>query len=98
MLINGFNEAYKNTASNYLKVLNDPTSDIHFWTTKKGNLPDLYYISPYTEPPGTEFKTVPLYVTGALLFKEIQIGKEGNKNIKYHLELAEMSAFKNWTK
>ena len=43
-LIDDLNEAYKNIAARYLKVGNDSTSAIRFWTTAKGNLPPLYYI------------------------------------------------------
>ena len=50
-------------------------SDIHLWTTAKGNLHFLSYILRNPEPLGTEFKTMVYYVTGVLLFKEIQIGK-----------------------
>ena len=62
-------------------------SAILFWTTEKGNLPHLSYIFRKPEPLGTEFNTVACSVTGALLFIEIQRGKEGIKDSRYQYEL-----------
>ena len=58
-------------------------SEIRFRTTAKGNLPHLSYMFCKPEPPGTDFKTLACYVTGALLFIEVQRGKEGVKHSKY---------------
>ena len=80
MLINGINEACKNTPAIYLKVGDDSMSAIIFWTTEKGNLPHLSYIFRKLEPLGTELKIVAYYVTGALILIEVHIGKEGMKN------------------
>ena len=70
-------------------------SEIHFRMTAKGNLPQLSYILHNPEPLGTVFKTVEFSVTGALLFLEIYIGKEGINNTKYHLQLGLKSTCKN---
>ena len=67
-------------------------SAIRFWTTEKGNLPHLSYIFRKPEPLGTEFKTVYCSVTGALLFIEVQRGKEGMKNSRYQQELGATAA------
>ena len=80
MLINGINEACKNIPSIYLKVGDDSMNAILFQTTEKGNLPHLSYIYRKPEPLGAELKTVAYYVTGALVFIEVHIGKEGMKN------------------
>ena len=50
----------------------------------------LYFRNP--EPLGTEFKTVACSVTGALLFIEVHIGKEGIKHSKYHQYLVSTEA------
>ena len=67
-------------------------SVIRFQTTAKGNLPHLSYIFWKPEPLGTEFKTVACSVTGALLFIEVQRGKEGMKDILYQQELGSTAA------
>ena len=87
MLIGGFNEACTNTYVSYLKVGDDSMVAIRFWTTLKGNLPHLSYIFRKPVTLGTEFKIVACYVNRALIFIEIQIGKEVVKNRKYHMEL-----------
>ena len=51
------------------------------------NLPHLSYIFCKMEPLGTDFKTVACSIIGALLLIEVQIGKKGTKNSKYHLQL-----------
>ena len=80
MLINGINEECKNIPAIYLKVGGDSMSAILFRTTAKGNLPHLSYIFRKPEPLSTELKTVAYYVTGALVFIEVHIGKEGMTN------------------
>ena len=79
-------------AVSYLKVGNESMSAIRFHNTLKGDLPHLYYTVHTPEPLGTEFKTVACSITGALLFTEIQCGKEGVKNNKYHLDHGEITA------
>ena len=67
-------------------------SAIRFRTTAKGNLPHLSYIFRKTEPLGTEFKTVARYVTGVLIFIEVQRGKEGMKDSCYDQDLGDTAA------
>ena len=45
LVIDGFNELFKNVAVSYLKVGNDSIIEISFWTKAKGGLPILSYIS-----------------------------------------------------
>ena len=92
MLIDGFNAECKNIASNFLKFGYEFMSAIRFCTTAKGDLPHLSYIFRKPEPLETDFNTVACYVTGALLFIEVQIGKEGMEHIKYHQELGATAA------
>ena len=72
-------------------------SAIRFRKMAKGNLPHLFYICRKSEPLGTEFKKIVCYITGALLFIEIQTLKEGMKYIKYHLNLGVTVACTNRT-
>ena len=51
----------------------------------------IYFWNP--EPFGTEFNTVECFITGDFIFTEIQIGKSGMNNIKYHLQTWEMPEF-----
>ena len=81
-----------NIAASFLKVGDESMSAIRFRTTAKGNLPQLSYIFRKPEPLGTEFKTVACSVTGALLFIEVQRGKEGMKNSRYQQELGATAA------
>ena len=67
ILIDGFDEACSNIASSYLKVGDESMSAIRFFTTSKGKLPHLYYISLQPEPIGTEFEKFALSVTGYLI-------------------------------
>ena len=50
------------------------------------------YIFRKPEPLGAEFKAVACYITGALLFVEVQEGKEGINHIKYKNELGSTAA------
>ena len=93
MLIDGFNVACKNISASYLKVGDESMSAIRFRTTAKGNLTHLSYIFCNTEPLGKYFKTVACYVTGDLIFIEVDIGNEGKKNRKYHLYLRSTAYF-----
>ena len=92
--IDGFNTASKNIAASFLKVGDESMSAIRFLKTAKGNLPHLSYIFRKPEILGTEFKTVACSVTGELLFIEIQRGKEGMKDSRYHKELGATAACK----
>ena len=67
ILIDGFDEACSNIASSYLKVGDESMSAIRFFTSSKGKLPHLYYISRKPEPIGTDFEKVALSVTGYLI-------------------------------
>ena len=67
-------------------------SAIRFRKTAKGNLPHLSYILRKPEPLGNEFKTVSCSVTGALLFIEVQRGKEEMKDSRYQKELEATAA------
>ena len=80
MLIDFSNEACNNIAVSYLKVGYESMSVIRFWTMVKGNLPHLSYIIRNPYPLGTEFKTIACCVTGALIFIELNIVKEGIKH------------------
>ena len=86
-MIDGFNEAFSNIASSYLKVGDEYIRVIRSSTTPKGKLPHLSYIFRKPEPLGTEFKTVACSVTGALIFLDIHRGNEGMKLIRYYLGL-----------
>ena len=92
LLMDGFNEECSNIASGYLNVGDESMSAMQFRTMSKGDLPHLYYISQKPEPLGTEFNTVAWSVRGALIFLEIQRGKEGMKSGRYHLELGAADA------
>ena len=82
MLIDGFNTECKNISASSLKVGYESMSEISFRTTAKGDLSHLSCILRKPEPLGTEFKIATFYVTGALLFIEVQRGKEGTNNSK----------------
>ena len=71
-------------------------SAIRFRTTVKGNLRHLSYIFRNPKPLSTKFKTVDCSVTGALLFKEVQRGKEGMKDRRYQQELGATVACTKW--
>ena len=75
LLIYGFNKMCKNISASYMKVGDESISDIHFHTKAEGRLPHLSYIFRNSEPPGVDFNTVECYVTGALLFTDINIVK-----------------------
>ena len=83
--------------SQFLKLGDESMSAIRFWTTAKGNLPHLSYIFRKPEPLGTKFKTVACSVTGALIFNEVQRGKEGMKESRYQQELRATAACTKWT-
>ena len=93
LLFGGFNTPCKNIAASFLKVGDESMSAIRFRTTVKGNLPHLSYIFRKPEPLGNDFKAVACSVTGALLFIEVQRGKEGMKDIRYHQELRATAAY-----
>ena len=94
-IFDGFNTACKNIAASFLKLGDESMSAIRFWTTVKGNLPHLSYMFRKLEPLGTELKTVVCSVTGALIFTEVQRGKEGMKNSRYQKELRATAACTN---
>ena len=71
-------------------------SAIRFRITAKGNLPHLSYIFRKPEPLGTKFNKVACYVTGDLLFIEVQSGKEGMKDSRYQQELGATAACTKW--
>ena len=75
-LIGGFNAAYKNIAASRLKVGDESMSEIRLWVTAKGNLPHLSYIFRKPKPLGKYFKTDACYVTGAIIFIEVQRSNE----------------------
>ena len=77
MSINGFNKAYKNIVSIYLKVGDDTMSATCFMTTAKGGLSHLSYILFKTEPLGKDVNTVDCYFTEALIFIDITREKKG---------------------
>ena len=87
LLFDGFNSACKSITAEFLKLGDELMSAIRFRTMAKGNLLHLSYIFRKPEPLGTEFKTVACSATGALLFIELQRGKEGMKDSCYHQEL-----------
>ena len=57
-LFYGFNTAFMNIAASFLKVGDEPMSEIRFRTTAKGNLPHLSYIFRNPKPLGTKFNIV----------------------------------------
>ena len=87
LLLDGFNTACKNIAASFLKVGDESMSEIRFRTTVKVNLLHLSYTFRKPDPLGTKFKTVACYVTGDLLFIEVQRGKEVMKDSRYQKEL-----------
>ena len=70
-----------------MNVVNEFMSMIRFRNTANGNLPHLFYIFCNMEPLGTEFNTFNCYVTGALHYIDIYIGKKVMNNNKYHLHI-----------
>ena len=92
MLFDGFNVACQNIAAIFLKVGDESMSAVLFRTTAKGNLTHLSYILCKTEPLGTDFKKIACYVTDALIFIEVQRGKEGMKHRNYQKELGTTAA------
>ena len=62
-----------------MKVGNESMSVISFQTRVKGNLPHFSYIFRKLEPLVIDFKIVVCSITGALIFIELQRGKEGMK-------------------
>ena len=94
-LIDFFNKACNNTASIYLRVVNESMNSIPFRTTEKVNLTCLSYIS---HKPGllmTEFKTVACSINESLHFIEIQRENVRMNNIKYHMDILSMTDCKN---
>ena len=87
MLIDGFNEALNNISFSSLKVGYESMSVILFRTMAKGDIPHLSYIFLKPEPLGEELNTVSCFVTGSLLFIEVQIGKEETNLSKYQQKL-----------
>ena len=75
-----------------MNVVNEFMSMIRFRNTANGNLPHLFYIFCNMEPLGTDSNTVSCYVNDALLFFEIQRGKERINNRNYHLQIGATSA------
>ena len=95
MLIDGFNEACNNIAASFLKVGDDSMSAIRFRTTANWNLPHLSYIFRKLETLGKDLNKFACSVTGALLFIEVQRGKEWMNKSKYQKELGETSVCTN---
>ena len=91
-MIYGFKKACSNISASYLKVGDESMCAIQFCTTLKGKLPHLSYIFRKTEPLVTDFNTVACYVTGELIFPEIQWGKECMNSSRYHLYLGATAA------
>ena len=50
-------------------------SAIHFCNIEKGNLTHLHFLFGKAKLLGTEFKTVEVYFTGAIIFLDIMRGK-----------------------
>ena len=92
MLIYGFNAACNDIDASFLKVGDESMSEICFRKTAKGNLLHLFYAYQNSEPLEAEFKTVACYIKRALLFIEVQRGKECMKQIKYQKELGSTAA------
>ena len=92
MLIYGFNELFNNLSTSYLKVRYESMSVISFWNTEKVDLHHLPFIFCNMEPLGTDLNTVSCSVNGALLFFDIQRGKEHVNNINYHLQMGATAA------
>ena len=87
LLFVGFNTACKNIAASFLKMGDESMSAIRFRKTAKGNLLHVSYIFRKPEPLGAEFNAFACSITGVLLFIELQRGKEGTKDSRYHQEL-----------
>ena len=68
---------------------------IRFRNINIGNLPQLSYIFLHPEPLGIGLNTLECYVNYALLFVEIQRGKEGMKKSNYHIYIGTAAAFMN---
>ena len=92
LLFDVFNTACNNIAASFLKVGDESMREIRFRTTAKGNLPHLSYVLRKPETLGNKFKIVSCSVTGALLFIEVQRGKEGMKDSRYQQEFGATAA------
>ena len=97
LLIDGFNKSCNNLSTSYLKVRYESMSVISFWNTAKVDLQHLSYIFCNMEPLGTDSNTVSCYVNDALLFFEIQRGKERINNRNYHMYIRATAAYTNRT-
>ena len=69
-------------------------SDIRFRTTSNGNLTHFSYILRKPEPLVTFFNTRAYYDSGDLILIYKYRGKEGMNNIKHHLDLMAILAYK----
>ena len=67
LLINSFNNAFKNISASYLRVGDESMSGIRFCTTVNIIFPHLSYIFCKPEPLGIEFKTVIYSITRGLI-------------------------------
>jgi len=63
-----------------------------FRTTKTGGLPNLSFVARKPEPLGTEFKNIVDGMTGAMLWLEIQEGKERMRQREYTQDLGGTAA------
>ena len=63
-----------------------------FRTTKTGGLPNLSFVTRKPEPLGTEFKNIVDGMTGAMLWLEIQEGKERMRQREYTQDLGGTAA------
>ena len=63
-----------------------------FRTTKTGGLPNLSFVARKSEPLGTEFKNIVDGMTGAMLWLEIQEGKERMRQREYTQDLGGTAA------
>ena len=63
-----------------------------FRKTKTGGLPNLTSLPRKPEPLGTEFKCVTCSRSNVMLNLEIQRGKEGMKETRYHRDLGATAA------
>ena len=68
LLIDGFNEACKDIAANYMRIGDGYMSAISFQTTLNGDLPHLSYILRNMDPLKIYCKTVDCCVTRVLIF------------------------------
>ena len=82
----------ENVAASIYKTDDEAMSSFRPQKEKTGKIPHLSHIARKPKPIGTEFKATACAKSKIMLHIEIQRGKEGMKNTKYHKELGATAA------